>query len=232
MKTLFLTAASALVLTLAASAAHAEVYTAGSVGGFSDYRLRGVSLSEKNPVIQGSLEIGTSVTENISVFAGVWASSLDVDAAGGFGSLETDFYVGAKGTAGDFGWSAKYLRLVYTDGVGDFDQYAVEGTYPIGPLAGALGVVYDDYGTAGDSTYVYSSLGYTIPDTPFAVKAGVGWEDGAFYDGKTNWSLGATYTYKKLVFGAEYIDSDVDIDGPSEDDIGGSTVVFSVSSSF
>lgn len=232
MKTLFLTAASALALTFAASAAHAEVYTAGSVGGFSDYRLRGVSLSEKNPVIQGSLEIGASVTENVSVFAGVWASSLDVDAAGGFGSLETDFYVGAKGTSGDFGWSAKYLRLVYTDGVGDFDQYAVEGTYPIGPLGGALGVVYDDYGVGGESTYVYTSLGYTFPDTPFAVKAGVGYEDGTYYDGKVNWSLGATYTFKKLVFGLEYIDTNEDLNGPSAKDIGGSTAVFSISSSF
>lgn len=222
--------AALAALTGAAGAAHAEVTTAGSVGIFSDYRLRGVSLSDKEGVLQGSLEAGVPINDNVSLYAGVWASSLDVDA--GFGAVETDWYVGAKGKVGEVGWSAKYLRLVYYDATGlDFDQYAVDVTFPIGPVSGGVGIVHDSY-TPGDSTYVYASAGYTIPDTPVSVKGTLGYEDGTFYEDKLSWGLGVSYTYKSITIGAEYIDTDTEVLAPTGKDLGDATVVISLTSAF
>jgi len=227
----YLAATAALVaLGATASAAQAEITTAASVGVYTDYRLRGVSLSDKEGVLQGSVEGGVPINENFSLFAGVWASSLDTQA--GFGAVETDWYVGAKGKVGDIGWSAKYLRLVYYDADGlDFDQFAGEVTFPVGPISGAVGVVYDSY-TPGDSTYLYATAGYAFPETPFAVKATLGYEDGTFYNNKMNWGLGVTYTYKSITLGAEYIDTNRKVLTSTGKDLGDSTVVFSISSAF
>ncbi len=230
LKTCLLAATVAASLSAVAGAAQAEVTTAGSIGLYTDYRLRGVSLSDKAGVMQGSLEFGLPVSENLSLFAGVWGSSLDEDA--GYGALETDWYIGAKGSAGDIGWSAKYLRLVYYDATGlDFDQFAGEVTFPVGPVSGAVGVVYDSY-TPGDSTYLYAAAGYAFPDTPFSVKGTLGYEDGTFFDDKINWGLAATYTYDKFAFSLEYIDTDTKTLTSSGDNLSGSTVVFSLSSAF
>lgn len=227
----YLLAAASMAVFCGATAAQAEVTTAASVGAYSDYRLRGVSLSDKRPVMQGSIELGLPVTENVSVFVGVWGSSLDEDA--GFGALETDYYVGAKGKVGELGWSAKYLRLVYYDADGlDFDQYAGELTYPLGPISGAVGFVHDEY-TPGHSTYLYASAGYTFPDTPFAVKGTLGYEDGTFYDDKINWGLGVSYTYKNVTAGLEYQETNRDVFFPATGkDLGDGTVVFSLTSAF
>lgn len=225
-----LAAAAAASLSGVAGAAHAEITTSGSVGAYTDYRLRGVSLSDKTPVMQGSLEFGLPVSENVSLFAGVWGSSLDEDA--GFGALETDWYIGAKGSVGDIGWSAKYLRLVYYDAKGvDFDQFAGEVTFPVGPVSGAVGVVYDSY-TPGDSTYLYATAGYAFPETPFSVKGTLGYEDGTFYDDKVNWGLAATYTYDKFAFTLEYIDTDTEVLTGTGKDLADSTVVVSLSAAF
>jgi uncharacterized protein (TIGR02001 family) len=225
-----LLAGCVLAAGFAASAAQAEVTTAASIGVFSDYRLRGVSLSDKKPVLQGSLEAGVPVSDSVSLFAGVWASSLDKDA--GFGASETDWYAGAKGTIGKIGWSAKYLRLVYYDAKGlDFDQYAAEVTFPVGPLGGAIGVVHDEY-TPGHSTYLYGAASYAFPDTPFAVKGTLGYEDGTSYNDKINWGIGASYTYQKITVGLEYQDTNRTVPGSTGKNLAGSTAVFSVTSAF
>ena len=222
--------AAVLAAACTAGAAHAQVTTAATVGVFSDYRLRGVSLSDKKPVLQGSVEAGLPISDSVSLFAGVWASSLDKDA--GFGASETDWYGGAKGTIGNIGWSAKYLRLVYYDAKGlDFDKYAGELTFPVGPLAGAVGVVHDEY-TPGHSTYVYGSAAYTFPETPFAVKGTLGYEDGTSFNDKINWGLGVTYTYQKLAFGLEYQDTNRTVPGSTGKNLAGSTAVFSITSAF
>jgi uncharacterized protein (TIGR02001 family) len=224
-------AAAVLAAASMAGAAQAEVTTAATVGVFSDYRLRGVSLSDRKPVLQGSLEAGLPINEAISIYAGVWASSLDKDA--GFGASETDWYGGAKGTVGKVGWSAKYLRLVYYDAKGlDFDQYAAEVTFPVGPIGGAVGMVHDEY-TPGHSTYLYGSASYAFPDTPFAMKGTLGYEDGSGYNDKINWGLGATYTYQKLAFGLEYQDTNRTVPSSNgKHNLAGSTAVFSITSAF
>lgn len=230
-KTALIIGASVLAMAAASAASAQEIKTAVSVGGFSDYRLRGVSLSDEEPVIQGSIEGEVAFNDSFSAFGGVWASSLDTE--GGFGALETDFYVGAKGKISELTWKATYLRLYYHDARGlDFDQYAFEVGHPIGPFSGAAGVVRDEY-DPGNSTYIWGSLGYAFADTPFSVKALVGHEDGAYgFDDKVNWGLGASYAFQKLSFNLEYIDTNKEVFGPTGKDLAGSTLLVSVTSAF
>lgn len=224
--------ASMIALGALGGAAHAEVAFTGNVGFYSDYRLRGVSQTDGNLAIQGAIEAAVPLGESVTLFGGVWASSLDKDV--GFGGLETDIYAGLKGKLGDLGWSAKYLRLVYVDQSDvDFDQYAAEVTYPIGPIGASLGVVHDEYNGGGDSTYIYGGGSYTFKDTPLSVRAQLGYEDGTFYNEKWNWDIGATYTYKQVSLSLDYIGVDQSVYFPGlSDDQAGDTVVVAVTAAF
>lgn len=230
---LWIGAAGAALLVASAGAAHAEMKTSASIGAFSDYRLRGMSLSDKTAVMQGSIEASVPLSDSVSVFAGLWGSSLDKDA--GAGALEADLYGGVAVTTGDISWKATYLRIVFPDDSPadiDFDQYAASVSFPLGPIAGTLGVVHDEYNGGTQSTYVYASGGYTIPDTPVALKATLGFEDGDPFNEKWNWGLGASYTYKAVTFGVEYIDTDTKTLSATGKDLTDSTVVVSLTSAF
>lgn len=224
--------AGVMALCGAAGAAHAEIKPSATIGFYSDYRLRGVSLSDKTPVMQGGIEFGVPLTDTVSAFAGAWGSSLDEDA--GAGALEADLYVGVTGKAGSLGWKATYLRIVFPDDPVeiDFDQYAFGLTFPIGPLGGSAGVVHDEYKGGTQSTYVYGAASYAFPDTPYAVKATLGYEDGDPYKEKWSWGLGATATYKNITFGVEYIDTDTKVTSATGKDLADSTAVISISTGF
>jgi uncharacterized protein (TIGR02001 family) len=224
--------ASVLALGLMTGAAQAQVTFSGNVGFYSDYRLRGVSQTDGNLAIQGAIEASIPLSDSVTLFGGVWDSSLDKDV--GFGGLETDVYAGLKGKAGDLGWSAKYIRLIYVDQDDvDFDQYAAEITYPIGPIGASLGIVYDEYNGGGDSTYIYGGGSYSFKEMPISVRAQLGYEDGSFYNEKWNWNIGATYTYKQVSFSLDYIDTDQEVYFTGlADDQADSTVVAAITAAF
>jgi len=196
----------------------------GGVTFLNDYRLRGASLSDTKPVIQGVVEAGVPVSENASFFAGIWASSLDKDA--GAGAMETDLYAGAQGKIGAIGIRARYLRLVFHDVKNlDFDQYEIGFTAPAGPLKLGLGSVHDEYNSGGHSTYVYTSAIAPISTSGFAVKGLVGYEDGSNWNNKINWSLGASYSKGPFIVGADYIDTNKFAPDSNGDNRAGATVV-------
>ena len=74
----------------------------------------------------------------------------------------------------------------------------------------------DQVGPAQDNLYVAGDFSAAIPKTPIGLTAHVGhtfgpsWLATDFNGGKgyTDWSLGATYTYKALTFGVSYVDTD------------------------
>ncbi|HEY0957999.1 MAG TPA: TorF family putative porin [Novosphingobium sp.] len=230
-------AAALAALTGLTGQAHAEdgpVKFSGGVTLLTDYRLRGASLSDTNPVIQGVVQAEVPINETISLYGGIWASSLDKDA--GAGAMETDFYGGVMAKFDDVTVKARYLRLVFHDANNiDFDQFEVGVSAPVGPIGLGVGAIHDEYNGGGHSTYVYTNASYAIPDTGIGLSALVGYEDGTNWNNKINWSLGATYTTGPVTFGATYIDTNKF--SPASADQGfnnraGGTVVFSVGGKF
>lgn len=196
----------------------------GGVTFLNDYRLRGASLSDTKPVIQGSVEAGVPIAENVSAFVGVWGSSLDKDA--GAGSMETDLYAGLQGTVSGVKVRARYLRLVFHDARNiDFDQYEVGISGPVGPVILAAGAIHDEYHFTGHSTYGYTSATLPIARTGFAVKGLVGYEDGTRWNSKVNWSLGASFARGNFLIGADYIDTNKFSAASNGDNRAGATVV-------
>ena len=66
----------------------------------------------------------------------------------------------------------------------------------------------------GDNLYVFGSAGYALPKTPVTLKAGLGFERGAFdevaHGGKWDWTLGGEAEFKPVTLGLAYVGSNAD----------------------
>jgi uncharacterized protein (TIGR02001 family) len=209
----------------------------GSVTATTDYRFRGISQTDRNGAIQGSL----SVSHKSGFYATIWASSVNgyVTAAqdyvngthGGQASVEMDLIGGFKktykGTTFDIG--ALYYFYPKTKLAGDptssdFIEPYFDISHTFGPLTAKATVNYapkqkalslDQVGPAKDNVYLAGDFSVAVPKTPISLSAHIGHSWGpswlATFNGKdeyTDWNLGASYTWKMLTFTAQYVDTD------------------------
>lgn len=181
-----------------------EVSLSANVAIVSDYRFRGVSLSDEDPAIQGGIDASLG-----SFYVGTWASSIEqfngaeaeVDLYGGWSSEFADGY------AFDIG----FLYYAYPDGT-DTNYYefytSLGGSFDL--FDWTIGAAYapDSSNLDEDNIYVYGDGNFTIPDSPFYVGAHLGWEDGAFGNNKIDWSGSLGVTYEQWDVSVSYVDSD------------------------
>lgn len=214
--------AGALAASLATAAAAQDTAAPAEEEGFltfsgyaaivSDYRFRGISLSDKDIAVQGSI----TATTTPGFYASLWGSSIEQ-----FNGAETEIDV-TLGWGGDLGGATLgggIVGYLYPGGT-NTDYYELFGTVgaEVGPAALTLGVNYaPDQDNLGDQDnfYVYGLVSAGIPDTPLTVKASVGYEDGALQggpSGKIDYMIGVDFTYKALTLGVQYIDNDLDED--------------------
>lgn len=201
----------------------------GSATLVSDYRFRGISQTNLQPAIQGSI----TVTHASGLYATVWSSSTSGYVTfSGTGSQEIDLIAGFKKTTGGFTLDAGVLYYLYPRSrpAGDnssanfFEPYA-DVAYAIGPVTAKVTVNYApsqkalalDQGQSGllkknDNVYLAGDLSASIPNTPLGLTAHLGHTWGpswlALGNEYTDWGAGATLTYKQLVLGVSYVDTD------------------------
>lgn len=237
-------AASVIATGLAATPAFAQdeeptdssVTVSGNVTVVSDYRFRGVSLSDGDPAIQG----GVTVAHDSGFYIGTWASSLGDSTAGVYGDMELDLFGGwsgdvSEGIALDVGL-LYYAYPTNPNGVdAEFFEPYVTLTGTLGPVTAKVGANYawDQQALADDSLYLRTDLSTGIPNTPISLNAHLGYTDGAFSfdpDGESfDWSVGATATVLgSLTLGVSY----VGVEAPSVTNLTDDAVVFSLGASF
>ncbi len=199
----------------------------------SDYRFRGVSQTDKNFAVQGSL----TVSHESGFYATIWGSSVDnyvtfagvanaeIDIIGGFkktfGGTTVDvgvlyyFYPesGVAGNRSSTDFVEPYLAVSHTIG-----PVTAKGTLAYAPKQRALAL---DQGQSRllanrDNVYLAGDLSGAIPGTPISLTAHLGHSFGPSwlatdFDGKkgyTDWALGAAVTYKAITLGVQYVDTD------------------------
>jgi uncharacterized protein (TIGR02001 family) len=200
-----------------------SVATSANVGLFSEYRFRGVSLTDGDAAIQG----GFDVDFGNGFSAGVWASNIETFNGS---EIELDPYGFYSFEAGQGSLDVGFILYTYP-GADDshFIELNASTTQPVGGAEVTVGVAYapeqDNIGT-DDNTYLYAEAEASIPDTPFTVNFGVGYEDGAFADAKLDWNAGVSADWNGLTFGATYVEANADTDQAD------ATIVFSISKSF
>jgi uncharacterized protein (TIGR02001 family) len=185
----------------------------GGVDLVSDYRFRGLSLSDKDVAVQPTI----TVTHDSGFYLGSWGSNIDAGPARGdveaqlYGGYETEI---ASGTRLDLG--ATYYWYPDGDkafGPSDFGEASARLSYMLGPVEATGTVAYAwDQAALGDADNLYLRLGLSsgIPNTPVTLKASVGHSDGALAPGGDyrDWSLGASATFDRFTLGLKYVDTD------------------------
>lgn len=186
-----------------------DVTVSGEALLLSDYRFRGVSRSDEDPAVQGSL----TVSSLDGWYAGGRGTSLDD--AGDLGALQLELYAG-YGTQLDLATSldAGILYYAFPDGTGEtdyFEPYA-SVSHQLGPVLGTLGAKYAwEQGAIGgeDMLYLFGEVEAAIPATPVTAVLQVGRQEAGAFGSYWNWSVGGRYAKGPFVLGLRYVDTDL-----------------------
>jgi uncharacterized protein (TIGR02001 family) len=189
----------------------------------SDYRFRGISLSDKDAAFQPSI----MVTHDSGLYVGAWASNIANNPGD---DVELDLYAGFKGgEALTYDLGVTYYLYPGFSTANYAEVIGKLGT-TIGPiqLGGTIAYAPSQGGTGHqDNVYAGGNASLGIPTTPLKLNASLGFEDGAFGDKKMDWSLGVTADVAGFTVGASYVDTNRVAGG-----LGEAGAVFSVSYAF
>jgi uncharacterized protein (TIGR02001 family) len=199
----------------ASSATAADL--SGDAGLVSDYRYRGVSLSHGRPAVQGSL----TIEHESGLYAELWGSTLG---SGNPANLEADLTGGYSADLSDhitFDLSGTWY--VYPKSGGDnYGEATALASATAGNATVGAGVSYiprqratrDETGESHDNIYLFGTGDFAVPRTPLTLKAGLGYERGAFdevaHGGKWDWTLGGEVALKPVIVGLAYVGSNAD----------------------
>lgn len=218
-------AAAALLASILSNATMAApVDLDASLTAVSDYRFRGLSLSDRKPALQADL----TVSHESGLYGDVFASTIDEygqDAVGKGATVELDYTLGWAFTAAGLDVDLAASAYTYPGGVDvSYVELPVQVSKTIGPWAGSAGFAYAPRQHALDRANRYEWLGldYAGKALPVALAARIGREDGAFAAQKTDWSLSASRSLGRVEAAATYIDSDQ----------AGAALVFSLAAKF
>ncbi len=197
----------------------------------SDYRFRGISQTDKNFAVQGSL----TISHQSGFYATVWGSSVDDYVTASLQSnQEIDLIVGFRKTFGATTVDVGALYYVYPksrlagdNSSSDFIEPYLAVSQTFGPLTAKATVAYApkqkalslDQSASGllvkeDNVYLAGDFSAAIPGTPIGLTAHIGHTWGPSWlvpvpkREYTDWALGATVTYKALTLGLQYVDTD------------------------
>jgi uncharacterized protein (TIGR02001 family) len=236
----FLTGAAVAAATLAAAPALAQetappapITVSGSVSVLTDYRLRGISQTDKNAAVQGAL----TIAHESGFYIGTFASNLSGWGTFGGSNMELDAIGGFKKTFGSATGDIGVTWYTYPGGFSESDVVEFFGRLSgtVGPASLTAGAYYApkqtslgnfsatsySRGQRQDNLYLTGDGTVGIPGTPITAKAHIGYSNGNPGLGPNgtslaptgeywDWSLGADVAvYKNLVFNVSYIDTDI-----------------------
>lgn len=195
----------------------------GSAAIVSDYRFRGVSMSDKHMAVQA----GMSVAHESGLYAGVWGSNLAGWGTFGGSNMELDIYGGYAREFGAVKVDVGLTWYMYPGGADltDFAEPYIKVSGKAGPASMLVGVAYapkqkalgnylggigpDGYGIINptgpkqDNLYVWTDGSFGVPGTPLTIKGHVGYSKGNPGLGPNGTSVTPTGSYWDWMIGAE-----------------------------
>lgn len=213
----------------------------GGVDIVSDYRFRGISLSNEKVEVQPTL----TLTHDSGFYVSAWGSGLPNSPL--YGKFELDLIAGfstevAPGTTVDLN-TTYYSYPGHSNGAGpaNYVEFIGSVSHDIGPVSatGLVGYAPSQKSLGSDdSLYLNLGLGFAVPNSPLTLNAGLGYADGslaaASADGNyLDWSVGASFTGGPFTASVAYIDTDIKKTGvKAVDTLYDPTVVFTLGVAF
>ena len=197
----------------------------------SDYMLRGISQSGHLPAVQGYTELDFTATPWLTLYAGVWGSSL----YNGFAAAEFDNSVGARLSYDKFGLDLGYVYYAYPGPSGpavvsastslSYAEFYAKPSFKLTDWLTLSGTIYtgNNFGNSGVSaTYYSGAVAVTLPWTlPMGIGTTISAEIGrqtygggltavgvGFVD-YTQYNVGVAFNYKAMTLDLRYWDTNV-----------------------
>ena len=172
------------------------------LAGVTDYRFRGISLTNKKAAFQPSV----TLTHSSGFHVGSWLSNV---APNGGENVEVDFIGGWGKTLGpiDFDVNATYYYYPGAHPL-DYVEFISTASHAFGPLTLGTTFAYTPkQGSVVPSRGLYGAVNaaFAIPKTPLTVTGSFGLEDNAFYSNKRDWSIGVSADVAGFTIGASYV---------------------------
>lgn len=159
-----------------------------NIGLVSDYRFRGISLSDRDPALQGGVDLET----RSGWFVGTWASTI-ADYAGA--DVELDLYAGYATQLAGLDVSTGAYAYIYPGAAGvHYVELITTLGRSFGKVSAEAEIAYvpDQKNTGSDNIYAGATLSAPLGHGPVQIKLRGGFEDG-FYSRKWDWETGLVY---------------------------------------
>ncbi|MCW0232891.1 MAG: TorF family putative porin [Ferrovibrio sp.] len=222
-KVIFRAALVALGLVAAAPAIAADIplSVAVNAGVVSDYKFRGISQSNNDPAVQGGVEAALAPNDWLSIYAGLWASSVDFNNGT---DAEVDAYGGFRGTFDKLGLDLGFIRYIYTGQGGtsaeNYTEFKAAASYDFGFVLPSAGIYYspDFYNNSGRAVYYTAGVAVPIPVTDLSpvIKANIGKQTidkpanfGITKDDYIDYNIGLFATYWGFTAGVQFVDTNL-----------------------
>ena len=206
-----------------------EFTLTGSAAVVSQYRFRGLSQSNNQPVIQGSMTLSHASGFYVAAWGSSASSNAYVDSPIDIGGTEIDVYggytraLGASGVKLDMGvYGYIYPGSAKINGGTSGNYYELYGSLAqsLGPATAKVGVYYAPpqkvfnlsvFSKTRSNTYVYGDFSSGIPGSPVSVHAHLGHTGGGFNYIKpyVDYSVGAGVTFKNLTLDASLVGTNI-----------------------
>lgn len=230
----------------AATAAHAGVTSTWTLT--NDYDFRGNSQSAKDPAIQGSLDFAAES----GWYVGAWASNVDFDTDVDY---EVDLYSGFTGTSeSGLGYDLGIVYYAYPDD-SDINYFEIYGSVSYEWFKGKLwysdafgGDAAEDGFAAelgnDDAAAFYLEGNATLPlPQNFSILLHAGYSTGDYWDNLADqenvadgdlidYSVGVGYTADKFNLALKYVDTDGDLQTPTDVFNNEGRVIFTIATTF
>jgi len=175
------------------------------VGVVSDYRFRGLSLSDKQPALQG----GLTMSHANGAYGYVWASTIEEYGAGDDGDgakAEADFVLGWAGSLSGLDVDVSAQAYLYPGGSDvNYVEFPATVAKTQGDWRWSLGAAYAPSQRAlghEDNVYGWGGVAWGGESAPVKVELRAGYEDGAYAPGgKWDWSAGVSREFGPLKVG-------------------------------
>lgn len=194
-------------LTAGMPSASAEV--SGHIALTSEYIYRGLSWSDDNPALQAGLDY-----EHASgLFAGIWASTIDLSNPTGRRDIELDYYVGWHfASDSPFSASISLIHYTYPDDSGDFDYDHTEALFTAAwndSYTLELGYTNDLYGFDLSGRHAELRGNWAMPNA-WIIGAGLGYNDAGTLASSSYlyWDAGASARYSRVTFDLRWYDNE------------------------
>lgn len=182
----------------------------------SDYILRGVSQTMRNPAVQGYFEGDYTVAPWLTLYSGLWGSN--VKFAGSGATVELDLSGGGRFSYGNFGLDLGFVYYFYPgDSSIEYGEFYAKPSYKVTDWLTVNAQVYggDQYGGISSNTGLYYTGGAVIslPSfLPMGISSSISGDFGRQYieaGGSYNtWDAGISFNYKSVTLDLRYYDTD------------------------